>query len=127
MVWGDWNLVIEPKFGAGEQSPRQFSQGYRPVGAFFEKLSDRRLFFRSRRAAQDCKIQLVRRSARFRLFLGTSDHIPRRRLEPGFEDAAIAEEVKEIVRFEMIAGAKEFLLRVPVEVEAVISDAWLKK
>ncbi len=42
-------------------------------------------------------------------------------------DAAIAEEVKEIVRFEMIAGAKEFLLRVPVEVEAVISDAWLKK
>jgi DNA polymerase I-like protein with 3'-5' exonuclease and polymerase domains len=42
-------------------------------------------------------------------------------------DAAIAEEVREIVRHEMIAGAKEFLLRVPVEVEAVISDAWLKK
>lgn len=42
-------------------------------------------------------------------------------------DAAIAEQVKEIVRFEMIAGAKEFLRRVPVEVEAVISDAWLKK
>jgi len=42
-------------------------------------------------------------------------------------DAVIAEEVKEIVRYEMIAGAKEFLLRVPVEVEAVISDAWLKK
>lgn len=42
-------------------------------------------------------------------------------------DAAIAEEVKEIVQLEMIAGAKEFLRRVPVEVEAVISDAWLKK
>lgn len=42
-------------------------------------------------------------------------------------DAAIAEEIKDIVRHEMIAGAKEFLLRVPVEVEAVISDAWLKK
>ncbi len=42
-------------------------------------------------------------------------------------DAAIAEEVKEIVRHEMIAGAKEFLPRVPVEVEVVISDAWLKK
>lgn len=42
-------------------------------------------------------------------------------------DSAIAEEIKEIVKHEMIAGAKEFLLRVPVEVEAVISDAWLKK
>jgi DNA polymerase I-like protein with 3'-5' exonuclease and polymerase domains len=42
-------------------------------------------------------------------------------------DAVIAEEIKEIVRHEMIAGAKEFLPRVPVEVEAVISDAWLKK
>lgn len=42
-------------------------------------------------------------------------------------DITIAEEVKEIVRHEMIAGAKEFLRRVPVEVEAVISDAWLKK
>lgn len=42
-------------------------------------------------------------------------------------DTAIAVEVKEIVRHEMIAGAKEFLRRVPVEVEAVISDAWLKK
>ncbi|MBS1787791.1 MAG: hypothetical protein JST85_08720 [Acidobacteria bacterium] len=42
-------------------------------------------------------------------------------------DAAIAEQVKEIVQLEMIAGAKEFLRRVPVEVEAVISDAWLKK
>ncbi|MEP7338004.1 MAG: DNA polymerase [Acidobacteriota bacterium] len=42
-------------------------------------------------------------------------------------DAAIAEEVKEIVKHQMIAGAKEFLPRVPVEVEAVISDAWLKK
>ncbi|HMV49168.1 MAG TPA: bifunctional 3'-5' exonuclease/DNA polymerase [Blastocatellia bacterium] len=42
-------------------------------------------------------------------------------------DSAIAEEVRDIVRFEMIAGAKEFLRRVPVEVEAVIADAWLKK
>ncbi|MEO6726977.1 MAG: DNA polymerase [Blastocatellia bacterium] len=42
-------------------------------------------------------------------------------------DAAIAQEVKEIVRHEMIAGAKEFLPRVPVEVEVAISDAWLKK
>lgn len=40
---------------------------------------------------------------------------------------SIAEEVKEIVRREMIAGAKEFLPRVPVEVEAVVSDAWMKK
>lgn len=42
-------------------------------------------------------------------------------------NSAIAEEIREIVRFEMVAGAKEFLPRVPVEVEAVISDAWLKK
>ncbi|MDX2040026.1 MAG: bifunctional 3'-5' exonuclease/DNA polymerase [Acidobacteriota bacterium] len=42
-------------------------------------------------------------------------------------DLSIAEQVKEIVRFEMIAAAKEFLPRVPVEVEAVISEAWLKK
>jgi DNA polymerase I-like protein with 3'-5' exonuclease and polymerase domains len=42
-------------------------------------------------------------------------------------DEAIAEETKEIVTRKMIEGAKEFLPRVPVEVEAVISDAWLKK
>ncbi|MFN0108190.1 MAG: DNA polymerase [Blastocatellia bacterium] len=42
-------------------------------------------------------------------------------------DAAIGDQIKEIVRFEMVAAAKEFLPRVPVEVEAVISDAWLKK
>jgi DNA polymerase-1 len=42
-------------------------------------------------------------------------------------DANIAEQVKDMVRFEMIAAAKEFLPRVPVDVEAVISDAWLKK
>ncbi len=42
-------------------------------------------------------------------------------------ESSIAEEVKEIVRREMIAGAKEFLPRVPVEVEAVVSDAWMKK
>ncbi|HEY7183834.1 MAG TPA: DNA polymerase [Blastocatellia bacterium] len=42
-------------------------------------------------------------------------------------DESIAEEVKQIVVRKMIEGAKEFLPRVPVEVEAVISDAWLKK
>ena len=42
-------------------------------------------------------------------------------------DLGVAEQVREIVRFEMIAAAKEFLPRVPVDVDAVISDAWLKK
>jgi DNA polymerase-1 len=42
-------------------------------------------------------------------------------------EQSIAEEVKQIVIRNMIEGAKEFLPRVPVEVEAVISDAWLKK
>src|SRR5215510_9020390 len=42
-------------------------------------------------------------------------------------DESIAEEVKQIVVRKMVEGAKEFLPRVPVEVEAVISDAWLKK
>ncbi len=42
-------------------------------------------------------------------------------------DESIAEEVKQVVVRKMIEGAKEFLPRVPVEVEAVISDAWLKK
>lgn len=42
-------------------------------------------------------------------------------------DESIAEEVKQIVVWKMIEGAKEFLPRVPVEVDAVISDAWLKK
>ncbi len=40
---------------------------------------------------------------------------------------SIAEEIEEIVRGMMVKGAKEFLPRVPVEVEAVISDAWLKR
>jgi DNA polymerase I-like protein with 3'-5' exonuclease and polymerase domains len=40
---------------------------------------------------------------------------------------AIAEEVEQIVERKMIEGAKEFLPRVPVQVEAVLSDAWLKK
>ncbi len=40
---------------------------------------------------------------------------------------AIAEEAKQIVTQKMIEGAKEFLPRVPVNVEAAISDAWLKK
>ncbi len=42
-------------------------------------------------------------------------------------DESIAEEVKEIVVCKMIEGAKEFLPRVAVTVEGVISDAWLKK
>jgi DNA polymerase I-like protein with 3'-5' exonuclease and polymerase domains len=42
-------------------------------------------------------------------------------------DQKIAEEIKGIVVRKMIEGAKEFLPRVPVVVEAVISDAWLKK
>ena len=42
-------------------------------------------------------------------------------------EESIAEEVKQIVVRKMIEGAKEFLPRVPVEVEAVISDAWVKK
>jgi DNA polymerase I len=42
-------------------------------------------------------------------------------------EESIAEEVKQIVVRKMIEGAKEFLPRVPVEVDAVISDAWLKK
>jgi DNA polymerase I-like protein with 3'-5' exonuclease and polymerase domains len=42
-------------------------------------------------------------------------------------EESIAEEVKQIVISKMIEGAKEFLPRVPVDVEAVISDAWLKK
>jgi DNA polymerase I-like protein with 3'-5' exonuclease and polymerase domains len=42
-------------------------------------------------------------------------------------EQSIAEEVKQIVIQKMVEGAREFLTRVPVEVEAVISDAWLKK
>jgi DNA polymerase I-like protein with 3'-5' exonuclease and polymerase domains len=42
-------------------------------------------------------------------------------------EESIAEDVKEIVIRKMIEGAKEFLPRVAVTVEAVISDAWLKK
>jgi DNA polymerase I len=42
-------------------------------------------------------------------------------------EESIAEGVKEIVIRKMIEGAKEFLPRVAVTVEAVISDAWLKK
>jgi DNA polymerase I-like protein with 3'-5' exonuclease and polymerase domains len=39
----------------------------------------------------------------------------------------IAEEVKQMVVKKMVEGAKEFLPRVPVGVEAAVSDAWLKK
>ncbi|MCG3159322.1 MAG: hypothetical protein JMDDDDMK_00308 [Acidobacteria bacterium] len=42
-------------------------------------------------------------------------------------DKSIAEDVKQVVVRKMVEGAKEFLPRVAVEVEAVISDAWLKK
>ncbi len=42
-------------------------------------------------------------------------------------EESIAEEVREIVVDRMVSGAKEFLVRVPVTVEAAISDAWLKK
>ncbi len=38
-----------------------------------------------------------------------------------------SEQVKNIVVSLMIGAAKEFLQRVPVTVEAVVSDAWLKK
>jgi DNA polymerase I len=40
---------------------------------------------------------------------------------------AIAGEIREIVMRKMIEGAKEFLPRVPVGVEAVVADAWVKK
>ena len=42
-------------------------------------------------------------------------------------DATIAEEIKLRVKQAMIAAGREYLHRVPVEVEAVISDAWVKK
>jgi DNA polymerase I len=42
-------------------------------------------------------------------------------------DESIAEAVKEIVMQAMVAAGKEFLQRVPVEVEAVIAEAWVKK
>ncbi|MBO0798431.1 MAG: hypothetical protein J2P31_06375, partial [Blastocatellia bacterium] len=42
-------------------------------------------------------------------------------------EEAVAEEIKEVVMRKMIEGAKEFLPRVAVTVDAVISDAWLKK
>jgi DNA polymerase I len=38
-----------------------------------------------------------------------------------------AAEVKSIVTQTMVAAGREFLQRVPVEVEAVIADAWVKK
>ncbi|MCW5968932.1 MAG: hypothetical protein KIT57_10490 [Blastocatellales bacterium] len=40
---------------------------------------------------------------------------------------AIAEEVAGIVEGAMVAAGREFLTRIPVIVEAVVSDAWLKK
>ncbi len=41
-------------------------------------------------------------------------------------EESIAEEVKEIVMRKMVEGAKEFLPRVPVRVDAVVADAWVK-
>jgi DNA polymerase I-like protein with 3'-5' exonuclease and polymerase domains len=40
---------------------------------------------------------------------------------------SIAGEIKDVVTRKMIEGAKEFLPRVPVSVEAVVADAWVKK
>jgi len=40
---------------------------------------------------------------------------------------SIAGEIKDVVTRKMIEGAKEFLPRVPVGVEAVVADAWVKK
>jgi DNA polymerase I len=40
---------------------------------------------------------------------------------------SIAGEIKDLVTRKMIEGAKEFLPRVPVAVEAVVADAWVKK
>ena len=41
--------------------------------------------------------------------------------------APLADEVKQIVTQTMIAAGREYLPRVPVEVEAVMADAWVKK
>ena len=40
---------------------------------------------------------------------------------------SISGEIKDVVTRKMIEGAKEFLPRVPVGVEAVVADAWVKK
>lgn len=42
-------------------------------------------------------------------------------------DAALAEDIKPLVTHAMTAAGREYLHRVPVEVEAVIADAWVKK
>lgn len=42
-------------------------------------------------------------------------------------EESIADGIKDLVTRKMIEGAKEFLPRVPVVVEAVIADAWVKK
>jgi DNA polymerase I-like protein with 3'-5' exonuclease and polymerase domains len=41
-------------------------------------------------------------------------------------EESIAEKVKDLVARKMIDGAKEFLPRVPIKVEAAVADAWLK-
>jgi DNA polymerase I-like protein with 3'-5' exonuclease and polymerase domains len=42
-------------------------------------------------------------------------------------DEAIAEDVLPLVKAKMIEGAREFLRRVPIEVEAGVADAWVKQ
>ena len=42
-------------------------------------------------------------------------------------DEALATEIKPIVEAKMIEGAKQFLKRVPIVVDAVITESWVKK
>jgi DNA polymerase I len=42
-------------------------------------------------------------------------------------NAAIAEEIKPLVTSAMVAAGREYLQRVPVEVEAITADTWVKK
>lgn len=42
-------------------------------------------------------------------------------------EASIADEVEQIVAQRMVEAAREFLRRVPVEVDAVVADAWIRK
>jgi DNA polymerase-1 len=42
-------------------------------------------------------------------------------------DASIAEEVEHLVAHHMVEAAREFLRRVPVEVDTVVSDSWVRK
>ena len=42
-------------------------------------------------------------------------------------EESIAHEIKDLVKRKMIEGARDFLRRVPVDVDAIIADAWVKK